>query len=116
MNRSASVLKHVAISPFCRIQGGKPTITGHRIRVQDIVISHELLGMSPDQIVSAHPSITLGDVHAALAYYYDHMDEIRRDMEEEERQVHEMQAQTPSLVQQKLRERHGPPADSLPSG
>lgn len=101
--------EHIAITPG--VCGGKPTIAGHRIRVQDIVISHELLGMSPDQIVFAHPSITLADVHAALVYYYDHLDEIQRDMEEEKQFVSEMQARTPSLVQQKLSERHGPSAD-----
>jgi uncharacterized protein (DUF433 family) len=101
--------EHISITPG--VCGGKPTIVGHRIRVQDIVISHEFLGMSPDQIVSAHPSITLADVHAALVYYYDHIDEIRRDLEEEERFVSELQIQTPSLLQQKLKEKHGPPAD-----
>jgi len=27
--------------------------------------------MDPDEIVSAYPTITLSDVHAALAYYYE---------------------------------------------
>ncbi|NEO28290.1 MAG: DUF433 domain-containing protein, partial [Kamptonema sp. SIO4C4] len=49
------------------ICGGKPCIAGHRIRVQDIVIWHEQMGLSPDEIVSRHPTITLADVYAALA-------------------------------------------------
>src|SRR6266851_5499519 len=52
--------------------GGRPRIDGHRITVEDIAIWHERMGMSPDEIVSAYPSITLADVHAALAYYYEH--------------------------------------------
>lgn len=56
--------------------GPKARIAGSRIRVQDVVIWHEKLGMSPDEIVHHYPTITLADVHAALAYYWDHRDEI----------------------------------------
>jgi uncharacterized protein (DUF433 family) len=53
------------------ICGGRPRIDGHRITVEDVAIWHERMGMSPDEIVSGYPSITLSDVHAALAYYYE---------------------------------------------
>jgi uncharacterized protein (DUF433 family) len=62
------------------IQGGKACIAGHRIRVMDIVIWHEDLSMSPDEIVAAYPTLTLSDVHAALAYYFDNVEEIRNDI------------------------------------
>ncbi len=58
--------------------GPKARIAGHRIRVQDIAIWHEKLGMSPDEIVYNYPTITLADVHAVLAYYWDHPDEIEQ--------------------------------------
>ncbi len=32
--------------------------------------------MSPDEIVHQYPTITVADVHAALAYYWDHRDEL----------------------------------------
>lgn len=51
--------------------GPKARITGHRISVQDVVIWHEKLGMSPDEIACHHPTITLADVHAALACYWE---------------------------------------------
>jgi uncharacterized protein (DUF433 family) len=57
--------------------GGKPRIAGHRITVQDVVIWHEEMGLSPSEIVSQYPTITLGDVYAALTYYYDHQKEIK---------------------------------------
>ncbi len=47
-------------------------IAGHGVRVLDVVEWHEHQGMTPDQIVSEVPSLTLADVHAALAYYFDH--------------------------------------------
>uniref|UniRef100_B8HY98 DUF433 domain-containing protein n=1 Tax=Cyanothece sp. (strain PCC 7425 / ATCC 29141) TaxID=395961 RepID=B8HY98_CYAP4 len=82
--------------------GGKPRVAGHRIKVQDIVIWHERLGMSPDEIVSTHPSISLADVYAALAYYHDHLLEIRAQIQADETFAAQMKSQTPSLVQQRL--------------
>jgi hypothetical protein len=35
--------------------------------------------MTSDEIVEAHPHLTLADVQAALAYYYDHQDVIRAE-------------------------------------
>lgn len=58
--------------------GPKPGIVGHGTRVQDIAIWHEQLGLSPDEIVHNQPTTTLADVHAALAYCWDHRDEIER--------------------------------------
>ena len=77
--------------------GGRPRIDGHRITVADVAIWHERMGISPDEIVSSHPSIALSDVHAALAYYYEHRDRIDRDIAEEERFVAEIKAKSPTL-------------------
>ncbi len=85
--------------------GGKARIAGHRIRVQDIVVDYEHFGMSPEEIVNQLP-VTLADVHAALAYYYDNKEEIRQSIRQEEAFYEEMKAKTPSLVQQKLRGCH----------
>lgn len=60
--------------------GPKARIAGHRVRVADVAIWHEKLGLSPDEIVDAIPTLTLADVHAALAYYWDHRDEIERQI------------------------------------
>ncbi|MBE9129201.1 MULTISPECIES: DUF433 domain-containing protein [unclassified Coleofasciculus] len=97
----AVISEHIEITPG--VCGGKPRIAGHRIRVQDVVIWHEYKGMSPDEIVSRYPTITLSDVYAALAYYHDHIEDIQQQMREGEILVRELQANTPSKVQQKLR-------------
>jgi uncharacterized protein (DUF433 family) len=106
------IKEHIEIT--VGICGGKPRIAGHRIKVQDIAICYERLNMSPAEIVSNYPSIGLADVHAALAYYYDHRAEINRQIEEGEAFAEEMRAKTPSLLQQKLKER-GMSYDSLSS-
>jgi uncharacterized protein (DUF433 family) len=97
--------EHIVMTPG--ICGGKPRITGHRIRVEDIVIWHERMGMSPDEIIYHYPSITLANVYAALAYYHDHFSEIRQQIAEDEAYALEMKAKTPSLLQQKLQNSHG---------
>lgn len=68
------IAQHITKTPG--ICGGRPCIAGHRIRVQDIVVWHEMRGYCPDEIVDMFPGITLADVYAALAYYFDHREEI----------------------------------------
>jgi uncharacterized protein (DUF433 family) len=89
--------------------GPKARIVGHRIRVVDVVEWHEKQGMSVDEIVEQFPTITHADVHAALAYYWDHRDEIEAKMAEDEAYAEEMRRkQGPSLLEQKLKLlRHG---------
>jgi uncharacterized protein (DUF433 family) len=94
------------------ICGGRPRIDGHRIQVEDVAIWHERMGMSPDQIVSEYPSITLADVHAALAYYYENRQRIDADIEDAKRYAEEMKAKAgPSLLQEKLRQRKADATD-----
>ena len=98
--------------------GGRPRIDGRRITVEDVAIWHERMGMSPDEIVSAYPSLTLADVHAALAYYDENRDRIDADIAEGERFVQEMKAQFgPGPLQEQLGRRTADAQDdSLPSG
>jgi uncharacterized protein (DUF433 family) len=78
--------------------GGKPRIAGHRIRVQDIVVWHEQLGWSPDEIVSHYPQLSLAKVSAALAYYDDHREEICQQMAEDEAFVEEFKQRYSSVL------------------
>jgi uncharacterized protein (DUF433 family) len=84
--------------------GGKACIAGHRVRVLDIVAWHEHQGMSPDEIVSHIPTITLADVHAALAYYFDHIEEIQQEMRAERAFADDLRGIHPSLLEAKLRQ------------
>ena len=54
---------------------GAPTIEGTGIRVKDVAEAYEHSGYDPDEIVQLYPDLTLGDVHRALAYYFDNIDE-----------------------------------------
>ena len=65
-----------------KVRGGRPVIAGTGIRVSDIVAYH-LYGdkLSPEQIASDF-RLSLGQVHAALAYYYLHQSEIDHEMQQ----------------------------------
>jgi len=96
----------VALPGHC---GGKPHVAGHRIKVQHVAIWHERQGKSPDEIVAEHPGVTLADVYAALAYYYDHRTEIDDDIRADERFASEMAAKSGmSRLVQRLSSGHGP--------
>jgi uncharacterized protein (DUF433 family) len=56
---------------------GAPTIEGTGIRVKDVAEAYEHSEYDPDEITQLYPDLTLGDVHRALAYYFDHIDEFR---------------------------------------
>jgi uncharacterized protein (DUF433 family) len=95
--------QHIEITP--EIAGGKPRLAGHRITVQNVVVWHEQMGKSVDEIASEY-ELSNADVYAALAYYFDHRDEIDTAMKESEARVAELRQRTPSKVRQKLQERN----------
>lgn len=97
-----SIRNHIAIDPD--ICGGKPRIAEQRITVQNIVIWHERPGMSPDDIVAAYPQLSLADVPAALAYYWDHRDQIRAQIEADEDFVASLEAADPSRLVEKWKD------------
>jgi uncharacterized protein (DUF433 family) len=59
--------------------GGRAVVSGTRIRVS-VVLGCYRGGMTIEEIVQQYPSLRPGDVHDALAYAYDHPDEIASDL------------------------------------
>lgn len=100
---ATTLSSHIETTPG--VCGGRPRIAGHRIRVQDVVVWHERMGLSPDEIVSQYPGLTLASVYAALSYYHDHREEILRDMQDEATLAESVRAQTPSKLVAKLMQR-----------
>jgi uncharacterized protein (DUF433 family) len=73
---SSTIAPYIEMRPSA-IHGQKACIAGTRISVEDVYVWHELMGKSPDQIVAEYPFLSLAQVHSALAYYFDHAEEIR---------------------------------------
>jgi uncharacterized protein (DUF433 family) len=97
--------QHISKTPG--VCGGRACIAGHRIRVMDIAAWHERLGMSPEEIVHQFPGITLADVHAALAYYFDNRAEIEDEFRRDDEWDAWVKANVPSKIPPELRGKSG---------
>lgn len=64
----------------------------------DIVSALKHLGLSPDEICDQYPGLGFAQVHAALAYYYDHRDEILSDFESEKEKADRFREDNPDQV------------------
>ncbi len=71
------------------VRSGRPVIAGTQVMVSDIAIYHDVWMQTPDEI-AAQLDLTLGQVHAALAYYFDHKAEIDAEIAESERIADEL--------------------------
>jgi uncharacterized protein (DUF433 family) len=71
---------------------GVPIITGTRTKVEEIVLDHLAYHWDAEQIYIQYPYLTLGQIHSALAYYYDHKVEMDRAIEAGARRVEEIRA------------------------
>jgi uncharacterized protein (DUF433 family) len=90
-----------SISTDPTIRGGKPHIADTRIAVADVALMHLKRGLSPEQI-AARFDLSLAAVHAAMAYYYDHRDEIDLRTHDDDAYVESLRRQAPSRLQAKL--------------
>lgn len=97
--------QHIEKTPD--VCGGRARIAGHRIRVMDIVAWHEMRGYSPDEIVDMFPGVTLADVYAALAYYFDHREEIEAEFRAGDEWAQWVKSNIPSKVPAEFRETPG---------
>lgn len=94
---TSTIYAHITKEP--EVCGGKACIDGTRIRVMDIV-ALEREGYVPEKMLGVFAvPLTLGQVHAALAYYYDHRDEIEASFAEQERGEKESERKRAELLE-----------------
>ena len=62
-----------------------PYIEGTRTRVLELAIEHRHWRLDADQLQRQHPHLTLGQIHSALTYYFDHQDMFACMIADEER-------------------------------
>lgn len=84
------------------ICAGQPHVRGTRITVGLIAREVEHLGMTPDEVIAAHPHLTLAQVHAALTYFYDHREEMEGAMRSSEEIESQLRERFPSRVKDLL--------------
>lgn len=86
---------HITITPG--VAGGKATIAGRRIRVQDVYVWHEHLGLTADNIAREY-NLTLAQVYAALTYAFENLDAIREAIRQSDERVATMKQRYPSRL------------------
>jgi uncharacterized protein (DUF433 family) len=78
---------HIALSPE-----GVPYISGTQTKVEEVVLDHLAYRWDADEIQRQHPTLTLGQIYSALAYYYDHQEELDREVDNGLREVAQIRA------------------------
>jgi uncharacterized protein (DUF433 family) len=68
---------HNVVDP--EVLRGKPHIARHRIAVSHVAVWVTHHGLTPADIADQF-HLTLGEVYAALSYYYDHKAQMNRDI------------------------------------
>ncbi|MBI4670978.1 MAG: DUF433 domain-containing protein [Chloroflexi bacterium] len=89
------LVQHIEKTPG--VVGGKARIAGTRITVQNIAIWHERMGMGADEIATEF-DLSLADIYAALAYYFDHRQEIDDAIRADAEFIQALKQRTPSLL------------------
>jgi uncharacterized protein (DUF433 family) len=57
-----------------------PSLARTTMKVVELVVEQQAYGWSPEELYFQHTYLTLGQIHSALAYYWDHREELDRDI------------------------------------
>ena len=60
---------------------GVPVLADTGTKVIEIVLDKLAYGWSAEEIHVQHPHLSLGQIYSALAYYWDHQDELDADIQ-----------------------------------
>ena len=91
MTVAATCYEHIAID-----EHGVPYIAGTTMKVVELVGEKIAFGWSPEELFFQHPYLTLGQIHAALAYYWDHADKLDKDMADRLKKVKNLRKKAPT--------------------
>lgn len=73
-------------------EDGTALVADSRMKVSQLASETMAYGWSPEELRFQHPFLSMGQIHSALAYYWDHQDEINRQIEGELRLVDQIRA------------------------
>lgn len=84
------------INHICLDDRGVAYVAGTRIKVRHGAKERQAHRASVEQIQEAYPHLSLGQIYAALAYYYDHQEQVDAEIAEAARYAEELRAQNPN--------------------
>ena len=74
-----------------------PLISGTTMKVVELVLAQAAYGWSAEELHIQFPHLTLGQIYSALAYYWDHRDELDGNIEQRLEKVDDIQKSLPPL-------------------
>ena len=74
---------------------GVPLIAGTTMKVVEQVTAQQAYGWSPEELAFQFPYLSMGQIHSALAYYWDHQEELDADMERRLALVEDLRRKAP---------------------
>jgi uncharacterized protein (DUF433 family) len=90
--------------PHVEVIEGRAWIEGRKVRVTEIVLDWLAWHWDAEQIHLQHPHLSMAEIHAAFLYYYDHKEELDRQISEELEKVKGIREQTQNVkLQARLR-------------
>src|SRR5262245_11235198 len=89
---------HIVRTPD--VCSGLPRIEGTRITVNVVARDVVRLRRTPEEVLMAHPHLTLAQIHSALAYYFDNRDEVDKSLREADDVVASLRPRFPSRLNQ----------------
>ena len=72
-----------------------PLIAGTTMKVVELVTAQHAHGWSPEELAFQFPHLTLGQIHSALAYYWDHQAELDQEIMRRLALADDLQRRTP---------------------
>lgn len=75
-NATTTEYKHILID-----EHNRPVIAGTTMKVVELITSVHAYGWSPEELHYQYPHLSMSQIHSALAYYWEHKEEIDADMQ-----------------------------------
>ena len=93
------------LSHITRDERGVAWVDDTNIKVIELALDHLAYGWSAEAIHEQFPQLSLAQIHATLAYFYDHQDEFEREIRRQEAELTGWQSELgESPLQRRLRQ------------
>jgi uncharacterized protein (DUF433 family) len=95
-----SAYEHIVID-----ESGIPAIAGTNTKVVELILDKVAYGWSAEELHFQHPHLTLGQIHSALAYYWDHQEALEAEIEQRLERIERLRSHhEPSALAKRLRQ------------
>jgi len=74
---------------------GVPLIAGTTMKVIELVLEQRASGWSPEELHAQFPYLSLGKIHSALAYYWDHQEELDHEIADDMADIDDLREKNP---------------------